>query len=250
MSSCYSPTEGCLDPESTNYAITADNDCEDCCTYPELSMSIFHESMDTTFSLGDTIANDLGQEIVLLNFVYLLSDFKIYTADSFYEVSNTVNLLGESRELTVKDDIIRVSRNTFTYDIGTIIFDGNTEAISFKVGLSSELNENRFSDDISGHPLTTDPDSLYQEDTDTYIFQRIQVAQGEGFLDTVLYDIITDTDVLFTIDVVSNRGEDKGVIIEAQYDEWFSGIDFSAMDKSSIEQKIAINSEFIFRQKD
>ena len=124
------------------------------------------------------------------------------------------------------------------------------EGISFKVGLSAELNENRFSEEISGHPLTTDQDSLYQEDTDTYVFQRIQVAQGEEFLDTVIYDIITETDVLFEVDVVSNRGEDKGIIIEAQYDEWFSEIDFETMDKTAIEAKIASNSKFIFKQKE
>ena len=249
--SCYSPTEGCLDPEATNYAITADNDCVDCCTYPELSLSIFHESMDTTFNLGDTITNDIGQDFVLLSFVYLLSDFKVFTMDSFYEVSNTVNLLGEDGvELTVKDDIIRVSRSTFTYELGTIIFNSTAVGLSFKIGLSTELNENRFSEEISGHPLTTDPDSLYQEDTDSYVFQRIQVAQGEGFLDTVIYDVITETDVLFDIDVVSNRGEDKGLIIEAQYDEWFSEIDFETMDKTAIEEKIASNSKFIFKQKE
>lgn len=250
ITSCYSPTEGCLDPEATNYSITADNDCVDCCTYPDLSVSIFHESMDTTFSLGDTITNDLGQEISLVDFVFLLSDFKVIDTSEVYEVSDSVSLLSDDEELIVKDDIIRVKRSSFTYEIGTILFDGTTEELSFIIGLSDELNENRFTEEISDHPLTTDPDSLYQSDSDTYVFQRIQVAQGVDFLDTVIYDISTQVEVRFPVVITSYRGEDKAIIIEAQYDEWFAGIDFENMTKEEIELKIMQNSANLFKQKD
>ncbi|MDF1698462.1 MAG: hypothetical protein P1U56_21605 [Saprospiraceae bacterium] len=250
VTSCYSPVEGCLDPEATNYSITADNDCDDCCVYPELSTSIFHENLDTTFILGDTIINDFEQQISLVDFVYLLSDFQVYSEDSVYEVTDVVSLIGSDGELIVKDDIIRVTRDDFTFEIGTAIFDGNVNQFSFKVGLSTALNENRFSEVIDGHPLTTDPDTLYDDITETYVFQRLQIAQGVDFLDTVIYDINIDADVTFDIDFNSNRGEDKTIIIEAQYDEWFIGVDFDTMDKETIEAKIAENSKSIFKQKD
>ncbi len=249
LHSCYMPQEGCTDPESTNYAISADDLCEDCCTYPELRLSIFHENADTTFNLKDTITNDIGQQISLLNFVYLLSDFKIVVVDSSFEVIDLVSLNVSDGIEAAKDDIIRVSRNNFTFDLGTIIFDGNTNEISFRTGLSDLLNENRFTTSIEDHPLTNDTDSLFLSDSGTYVFQRIRVAQGIDFLDTVIYDIETATEISFPLDFESIRGTDKTIIIEAQYDKWFDGIDFDFMEKEEIEAAIAQNSSTVFRQK-
>lgn len=249
LTSCYSPTEGCLDPEATNYSITGDNDCEACCQYPDLKLSIFHENADTTFRLKDTITNDLGQQISLLDFVYLLSDFTIITDDGAFEVLDSISLDVDDGVVYTKDDIIRVSRNNFTFELGIIIFDGSTSELSFQAGLSNLLNENRFTSEINNHPLTNDPDSLFQSDKDTYVFQRIQVAQGVDFLDTVIYDIETTADISFPFNFESIRGEDKTMIIEAQYDMWFDGIDFEIMDKAEIETRIGLNTSNIFRQK-
>jgi len=249
LSSCYSPVEGCTDPESTNYAISADELCEDCCEYPEFKLSIFHENKDTTFNLRDTITNDLEQQISLLDFVYLLSDFEIKVGEEVYSVSDSLSLNVENGVEYVKDDIIRVTRDVFTFELGTIIFDGNTTEFTFRTGLTDLLNENRFTEEIDGHPLTTDPDSLYQSNTDTYIFQRIQVAQGADFSDTVVYNINRSSEVTFSFEFESVRGTDKTLIIEAQYDKWFDGVDFSTMSKEEIEEKITLNSSNVFRQK-
>lgn len=247
--SCYSPEEGCLDPEATNYSISGDSDCESCCEYPDLKLSIFHENADTTFNLKDTITNDLGQQISLLDFVYLLSDFEIKVSDSSYEVIDSVSLNVNDGIDYVKDDVIRVSRDAFTFDLGTIIFDGNITEITFRTGLHNLLNENRFTNEIDDHPLTTDPDTLFQEDTGTYVFQRIKIAQGTSFLDTITYNVTTAYDISFPIIFESIRGTDKTIIIEAQYDKWFEGIDFSLSSHSEIQEKIGQNSINVFRQK-
>ena len=73
FNSCYSPVDGCLDPEATNYSIDADNPCDDCCNLPILNVSVFHERYGYyIFTLGDTITNDLDQRVSLLDYVYLL----------------------------------------------------------------------------------------------------------------------------------------------------------------------------------
>jgi len=249
LDSCYTAVEGCTDPESTNFAVTADDLCEDCCEYPELKLSIFHENEDTTFNLKDTITNDLNQKILLLDFAYLLSDFRIKIGDESFELMDSISLNVSDGVEFVKDDVIRVTRDVFTFDMGTIIFDGNTDEFSFLIGLESTLNENRFTTEVDDHALTTDSDSLYQSDSGTYVFQRIQVAQGVDFLDTVIYDIDVAIDVTFPLEIESTRGEDKTIIIEAQYDNWFDGIDFLVMDKESIRAKIQENSSSVFRQK-
>lgn len=249
LEACYSPVDGCTDPESTNYAISADNLCEDCCQFPQIRLSIFHENKDTTFNLKDTITNDLNQQISLLDYVYLLSDFKIQIGEEIYEISDSISLNVDDGVEYVKDDVIRVSRSEFTFDLGTIIFDGTTDQLSFKTGIIDALNENEFTSEVSGHPLTTDPDSLYQSESETYVFQRIQVAQGKEFLDTVVYDIRTAIDVTFPLNFESFRGENKTIIIEAQYDRWFDGIDFDVMSKEDIEAALAQNTTGVFQEK-
>lgn len=249
LSSCFRHQEGCIDPESTNYDITADNECEDCCEYPDLELSVFHENMDTTFRLEDTIVNDLGQKISLVDFVYLLSEFEITTVDSIYGVSDSISLNVDTESILVKDDVIRVNRDVFTFDLGTIIFDGTTQTLSFKVGLTDVLNENRFTTAVDDHALTKDPDSLFQSDSGTYVFQRLKVAQGQDLMDTVIYDISTSVDVSFPLEIISERGTDKKMIIEAQYNVWFDEVDFTTMDKSEIESKITSNSSKVFRVK-
>ena len=248
--SCYSPTEGCLDPESTNYSITGDNDCEDCCKYPVFKLSIFHESKDTTFKLGDLITNDLGHSVSVVDFVYLLSDFKITSVDDSFEVIDSISLNVIDGVELVKDDVIRVTRDVFNYDVGTIIFDGNTSELSFKVGLNELINENRFTTDIDNHPLTNDPDSLFQSDSGTYVLQRIKLAQFHNFLDTLVYDINTTVEVSFPLVFESIRGSDKTIIIEAQYDQWFEGIDFGFSTKVDVEKAIIENTSKVFRQKE
>lgn len=251
-SSCYSPIDGCLDPESTNYSITGDRDCDDCCVYPTIKLSIFHQYNDTTFFLKDTLVNNLGQKYSIVDFVYLLSDFKMQSDGEIFEVSDSIELEVSSGTEYTKDDVIRVSRATFSYNFGTVIFEGAGENLSFKVGLPAILNENRFNSTVSGHPLTSDGDSLFREVENDYVFQRVQIAQGDEFLDTVIYDVVGQTavqDVSIPVMYDSFKGKDKTIIIEARYNFWFDEVDFDSMSKEDIEAQMAIKSGMMFRER-
>lgn len=249
-SACYSPIDGCLDPEATNYSIVGDRDCDDCCTYPTIKLSLFHQYNDTTFFLRDTLVNNLGQQYAIVKFVYLLSDFRIEKDGLIHEVIDSIKLNTSTGTTVTKDDVIRVSRDVFSYNFGTIIYEGKAEKLSFKVGLPALLNMNEFTTPVSGHPLISDPDSLYQEDGGGYVFQRVQVAKGTDLADTVIYDIVGEDmlqEVSFSIDDESVRGKDKTIIIEARYNYWFDEVDFDVMSKEEIENEMARNSANMFR---
>ena len=249
--SCYTSVEGCLDPESTNYSIAGDNDCEDCCTYPTVKLSIFHQYGDTTLFLEDTLVNNLGQEYSIIKFAYFLSDFKMLTTEEVvYEVEDSIELDVDVGTVFTKDDVIRVRRNGFSYEFGTVIFEGEGEQLSFLVGLPAILDTNRFTIPVSGHPLTSDADSLFRESEGDYVFQRVKVAQGEEFKDTVIYDIVgqsTLQEVSIPVTFESLRGTAKTIIIEARYDHWFDDADFSSMSKGEIESQMALKSASMFR---
>lgn len=252
-SSCYDPISGCLDSEAVNYDIDGDTDCEDCCIFPTIKMSIFHQNGDTTFFLEDTLVNNLGQEYSIIKFAYLISDFSMITSDGQeYKILDSIELDVADGTEWVKDDVVRVRRDGFSYVYGTTIFDGQGEQLSFQVGLDDKINQNRFTTEVSDHPLTNDVDSLFREDSGDYTFQRIQVAQGIEFKDTVIYDVFGSDNVQqvnFDVAYESVRGSDKTVIIEARYNHWFEDVDFETMSKTEIESMIATKSATMFRRR-
>ncbi len=255
ITSCYTRTDGCLDPEATNYSIIADDDCDDCCVYPTIKLSVFHQYKDTTLFLDDTLMNNLGQEYHIVKYVYFLSDFKMYTDDGdVHEVTDSIEINVADGTQFEKDDIIRVSRSVFSYNFGTIVFEGEGEELSFKVGIPDILNEDNFTSSVSGHPLTSNPDSLYREEENDYVFQRVMVAKGEEFKDTVIYDVVGNDnlqEVRFSFPdenkYESLRGTNKTIIIEAAYNYWFDDVDFDTMTKEEIEVQMATKSSQMFK---
>ena len=254
--SCYTPIDGCLDPESTNYSIAGDRDCDDCCTYPKVKLSIFHQYGDTTLILEDTLVNNLGQEYSIIKFAYFLSDFKMYTDGIVHEVEDSIQLDVDDGTEYTKDDVIRVRRDGFSYEFGTVIFEGIGEKLSFNVGLPEILNMNPFTTPISEHPITSDADTLFREVEGDYVFQRVQIAQGEAFKDTVIYDVVGQHNLIEVSILVADdkdfvfesfRGKSKTIIIEARYNMWFEDVDFSIMNKEEIETEMAMKSASMFR---
>ncbi len=250
FSSCYTRIEGCLDPESTNYSIEGDDPCIDCCILPTVKISVFHQNGDTTFFLEDTLVNNLGQQYSIVKFAYLLSDFNIKSVnDQSYQVVDFVSLNVGAVEALVKDDVIRVRRDGFSFDLGTIIFNDPGQSVSFKMGLPEVMNDNRFTVQVEGHPLTTDPDSLFNAESGDYVFQRIKVASGIDFRDTMVYDVTgleNVQEVVVVVDIPTTRGKNKTIIIEARYNIWFEDVDFATMNIAQIESQIVLKSRQMF----
>jgi len=247
VQSCYKNVEGCIDPESTNYAIAADILCEDCCTYPKIKLNVFHQNADTTLFLGDTITNNLGQEYKILKYAYLLSDFQMQTSDEeVHEVTDRIALDDMGKVVSDKDDVIRINRSGFSYELGTIIFDGIGDQLSFVVGVEGPISTLPFSEVIAEHPLTTDPDSLYSDEDEMYTSLRIRIAQGPSFEDTIVYNLTETSMITFPLKFESVRGADKTLIIEAQYDKLFTDVDFTTMTTSQVQSKMQSNVVNIF----
>ena len=77
------------------------------------------------------------------------------------------------------------------------------------------------------------------------------MAQGEDFLDTIIYDVRTAFETTFTL----QRSIFSGCRIRrlqsaAQYNKWFDGIDFETMSHSEIEERIGENSVKLFDSKE
>lgn len=248
LQSCYRPVEDCLDPEATNYLLTADDPCIDCCVYPVISLNVFHLNGDVTFNLGDTITNNIGQQVVLLDYAYLLSQFTVDTPEGAIKVEDSISIATIAGTETITDDIIKVDRGAFSYDVGTAIYEGSSTSLTFAVGLPDAINGNpdNLISPPEDHPLVVDIDTLYDDIDEQFVFQRIQVAPGPDFTDTIIYDITDVAPILVEVSAPSERGQDKSIGIEAKYDLWFTDIDFTALTEEEILERILANTREVF----
>ena len=265
---CYEPTEGCLDIEATNFNASADEQCESCCTYPKLKLSIFHSietknwtmtedsciffSSDTTFTFGSS-------DFQISQMQYYLSDFRLTTSTGEVKiVSDTIqlNILDdvtlEEKDTVVIDDFVLVKRSAFVYTIGEFIAPSNYEKIQFKVGLTPRLNTTNPDTLSSTHPLAIQQDSMHTGMRNSgYLLQKFEVirdtmdfpnAYPYGILDPFSNTVEISLDYQFTLE----PGFDATIPLKVNYSKWLSGIDFVTDDEATIKSKIVTNTAEAF----
>jgi hypothetical protein len=159
FSNCRETTEGCLDPEASNFDPSADEIC--CCEYPQFSIRFSYNNyaIDTTTFALSSVYNDDGNNPYYVNNINLyLSDFELVRADnSVLRISDSLDVILQNGTSTnIIDDIIILKPNTFKYDIGTTITSGDFVKIRFKVGLNEIVNQTNQTEVATTHSLSKD----------------------------------------------------------------------------------------------
>lgn len=229
---------------ASNYDLSADDDCEGCCTYPTLVVSIGHFYNGEQFSLGDTLTTAAGEDFIFLNYVYVLSGFSLHNTDGQIGIIDSVALTGNGGSLP--DDFTLVKKSAFNNRIGSFIYEGEVTGLKFALGLPPILSETRIASEA--HKLNNNADSL--NSMGNYLIHRIQVAHGVDFQDTINYEIPMRKGRQFYQFVFDNafatRGRDLEIQLSADYAKWFRNFNFSD-DKAVIEEEIFLNdADFIF----
>ncbi len=125
VSACYTPIEGCLDTEATNFDASADKDC--CCKYPLLVLNV-ENAYDTLIWKPDTAyQNDLGQWFRIRDIVFYVSELKLTQNGVSGVVEDTITLsrfASPTSNDTIKslytDDFLLIRRvPTTQYTVGT-----------------------------------------------------------------------------------------------------------------------------------
>jgi len=239
---CYENQEGCLDILAENYDVTADTECLDCCTYPDLVLSLTQVNGDTTFSLGDTIVNDLGQQTVIIDMVYFLSGFEIEIDGEAKSVADSMLVDNEMDTLAITDDAIAVSRTRGSYIVGELRDRGRITEISFDIGIPSEVNGNTLIVE-SSNDLTANADTLRNIDN-TYSIQRLVLGTGSDLTDTITIEVDASYGgalVVVEIDTTFALGTDKRIPLTVDYSTWFDGIDFTTSTAEEQQQALVSN---------
>lgn len=251
---CGSEESGCLDIQATNFDVTADEACKDCCTYPDLTFRVNHVYDSLTFSLEE-IYEDAGQTPYYLTSVqFYVSDIELVRADgSSVGVTDVLELtLADGSTTEVSDDFILINKSIGSYSlrtVGNISTSGSFTKIRFKIGVTPAANYADIDRMPSGHALAMQSDTMYRSMAEGYIFNKIKMVADTATKVEQIYEILGDNN-LKTIELayplVVAEGFDVAIVLALDYKKLFEGINFKIDNEATILTKIADNTTGAF----
>jgi hypothetical protein len=181
--SCDELKDGCLDTESVNLDVTADRPCDDCCKSPQLVCTVLQEYGGEVFFENRPVLNIDNDWFRIKSVAFYLSDFQLFRGMEALNVEDTLTMrtfgsgVGDTTAALFRNDFELVRRTALNYSVGRFKPSGTFDAISCRVGLSPEANRVVPRYAPSGHPLAKQPDSLWLNRTDAYVFMQIILAK-------------------------------------------------------------------------
>ncbi|MFT4759201.1 MAG: hypothetical protein ACI9XO_000028 [Paraglaciecola sp.] len=260
FSNCYEAQEGCLDLGATNYDVTADDNCPDCCTYPSLNLAFRHLIVPTTMpdtsvslrynSYYPTFDSPLDT-FTIERIRYFLSEIRLVRPNGEeVHILDSVTVEIDGNEVTFEDSFAKVDRDIVqTVNVGTVRTEGEFSAIRFFVGLAPNLLNIDPSSVPRTSQLNVSSDTLLYMDTinigylsSLVVFNRDTVST----IDSTRVAIFENTDLVeipfaetFTLD----PGFDIKVTLNVDYLKWFHDIGVPTIDQNMVNDDL--RSQFV-----
>ncbi len=253
LAGCYEPTEGCLDIEATNYDVSADDSCLDCCTYPSLNLLFQHQVVlatqpDTSFALkyGTRYPSpfDTNHFFYIDRGRFFVSDLKLIrengeelgVTDSFW----LPLLNGDS--VYLENNFSKHDRDIFkAATIGSIRTSGLFSGVKFTLGLTPTVRQALVDTLPAGHPLAVEDDSLSYLENVGYLPVHLSIRR-DTLPGTVPMDFVFTDERQISVPFPQTVSIEKGFIIRVtlrlDYMALFEGIDFKNDTESAIRAKI------------
>lgn len=246
LTSCYEKKLGCLDVYATNYDFAADAVCEDdCCKYPALNISLTHTFNDFSFNLKDTLINNIGDTLILLNQKWYLSELYLFTDRTKLpllqsEVLPLINSSDSTFEKSYK--LIRELSSAAT--INSIKALDTIKRIKVDIGLPPVFDRIQTARVASG--------SDFQESTGMsdgngrYYSYLATIIAGKGLKDTVTCYAYGhfEKDITLFPSIKQTPGAPINLSLKFKYENLFKDIGFQSMSGTEINSVLEKNLEF------
>jgi len=269
FNSCYTPSEGCLDIGATNFNASADESCEDCCTYPQLRLAIFHSittqgilQTDTciNFTSSTILTNDNVNYYQLNDVSFYLSDFEMIRSNGdVATVDDTISLTifddiftQEDKDTLVKNDFELIKRSVFNYNIGEFRTSGTFSKVRFKVGINKPLNTTDVDTLETTHPLSSANEMHNGDRGAGFILQQFVIekdtAVATSNIDTlsISQTFVNSIPVELDFPETFQPGFNVTIPMKINYSKWFQGINFVTDTEAEIKTQIVSNTAEAF----
>lgn len=262
-SSCFTPAEGCLDIDATNFNASADESCSDCCIYPQLNLNIAHNiqiegvlQADTciNFTSSTFLTNDNVDFFQLDDVSFYLSDFELEKIDGtisevinvsrFYILDDIVTQT--YKDTLVKNDFVLVKRTQFAYSIGEFRAPGTYAKLRFQVGILPRLNSIDPDTLATTHSLSSSQ-GMYDTLDNSFLSQRFTIEMDTSEAVEMIEDFEIggfSQPIPIELDFPNTfqPGFDVDISLKINYTKWLQGINFATDSEAEIKSKIVSNT--------
>ena len=241
LTNCFEPQDGCLDLNATNYDVSADDFCSNCCTYPSLSLAFRHlvvlpDDPDTTiffrYNTYYPTPMNLSDTFTIERIRYFLSDIRLVKFNGEeVRVLDSIDVEINGVDERIEDSYGKIDRDIFkTINVGTIVTNGVFKSIRFNVGL--DANERKID------PETVETASQLYVQTDTLLYDTLNMnylsslvifnRDTLSMMDSTVVKILEETNLIevpFSESYDLSPGSNIKITIDIDYLSWFKGID-------------------------
>lgn len=227
---CYENEDGCQDITASNFDALADFPCEDCCTYPNVSLVVRHRVDTLNWNSSFKIYNGVGDTFKIISAALLVNNVELQQAAGVLKVTDTETFYfdnnGTLETQTLTDDFVGIRTGSNNFTVGSHQGQNDVSAISFDLGLPASLSQITPFELPASHPL--DSSGGYWSETTGYYGGYLDILYDTMTMDTVRYRLPVElmpgfqADTTFTIEYGANIELD--LIID--YLSWTAGINF------------------------
>ena len=247
---CQEPKPGCTDIRATNFDVTAAKTDNNTCIFPKLVFQVAYVVGDSSYIETSSYKNAVNQSFKIIRAATYLSDFQLFTNDGkAFKTIDSLTLYRQTDTINALNTFAMIGRNNgFEFQIGTFEAVGKTfSKCRFNVGLMPEINKTDATKMLTG-PLSIRPDSMYNRATKSYIFNKIIVASGLNFKDTLNVEMTTLMPIELSKTLPTIEGADALIKLQINYLQLFNGVNFTE-NPSTTRQKIVDNTPKMFSLK-
>lgn len=223
LMSCYTRKEACLDVLASNYDVSADDACPDCCTYPKLKLEIQHFVKDSVYNFDSIYTNDLNQTFKILDVRYYVHGFELFNKDSGKKVV-LETIKNQDSTLIIPDDIKIYRSVDASIEIGSLRDSGTYDSLTFYLGLKDEILTNDFIGLPSTHVLLAN--NRLKNATGEYAHFTVRIETADSLIRNFQVTGLGISEP-YTIKtpVTTTKGVAPSFKLKANYDELFKNID-------------------------
>ena len=226
---CNTRVEGCLDIAAANFDLDADRDCDGCCTYPTISISLSQKWNDRNFSTTDTLVDVQGDMFKIVDLQYYLSSWLWSDVGSQHFTVDSADIACNGGLLRYTPDILVVETRQFVYTLGTMRTSPLIDSVHLVFGLHPSLDCVDASSS-STPAVLSDNVSLWDESLSSRATVRLVLQRDlANEIKDTLY-IHTFQNLGLAYDLGLKPGINTTLNLTVNYALWFENADIQDLD--------------------
>lgn len=223
-SGCNTRIQGCLDVNAKNFDLEAERECDGCCTYPSISLSLSQKWNDENFTNEDTLYDVNQRRYRIQDLRYFLTTWAWHDAEGVWMTVDSVDAECDASILTYTPDNVIVDTRKFLYPLGTIRQAPTIDSIRFSFGLTQDfscLDE----ESSATPPELTSSSPLWNPASSSLETLRLVVQRtlGSDVFDTLYIE--TQVNIGLQYGEEFRKGFDTQLGLSVNYAMWFSSVD-------------------------